>query len=71
LIWSILVVLAILALRQYIAFNRDLSEELRRFRPLRWLVNAWPALQSQFPENQPGHWDIRPAALAAFTPPGA
>jgi Domain of unknown function (DUF4129) len=48
LIWGILVVLAVLALRQYIAFNRDLSEELRRFRPLRWLVNAWQRFKASF-----------------------
>jgi len=41
LLWGSLIFLAIIALRQYISFNQDLSEELRRFRPLRWLVNAW------------------------------
>ncbi len=41
LIWGSLIALVIVALRQYIAYNRDLSEELRRFRPLRWLITAW------------------------------
>jgi hypothetical protein len=40
-LWGSLIVLVIMALRQYIAYNRDLSEELRRFRPLHWLFNAW------------------------------
>ena len=40
-LWGSLIILTIIALRQYIAFNRDLSEELRRFRPLRWLLVAW------------------------------
>ncbi len=40
-LWGSLVVLAFMALRQYIAFNRDLSEELRRFRPVNWFVSAW------------------------------
>jgi hypothetical protein len=48
LIWGILVVLVVLALRQYIAFNRDLSEELRRFRPIRWLLNAWGRFKARF-----------------------
>ena len=48
LIWGILVILAILALRQYITFNRDLSEELRRFRPIHWLLNAWERFKASF-----------------------
>ena len=39
-LWTSLMVLGIIALRQYIAFNRDLSEDLRRFRPLHWLIGA-------------------------------
>lgn len=46
--WGSLIVLAILALRQYIAYNRDLSAELRRFRPLRWLVGAWDRFKATF-----------------------
>jgi len=41
LLWGSLIVLIILALRQYISFHRDLAEELRRFRPLRWLIALW------------------------------
>ena len=53
LLWGILIFLAILALRQYIAFNRDLSEELRRFRPIHWLFKRLGAFQSRLPKNQP------------------
>jgi hypothetical protein len=41
LLWGSLIVLVIVALRQYISYNRDLSEELRGFRPLRWLIHTW------------------------------
>ena len=41
LFWVGLVVLVVVALRQYIAYNRDLSEELKRFRPLKWLSIFW------------------------------
>jgi hypothetical protein len=40
-LWGSLIALAIIALRQYIAYNRDLSEDLRKFRPLRWLSGLW------------------------------
>ena len=40
-IWTVLGVLIIVVLRQYISFNRELAEELKRFRPLRWLANLW------------------------------
>jgi Domain of unknown function (DUF4129) len=46
LLWGSLIALVIVALRQYIAFNRDLSEELRRFRPLRWLFSAWDRIKA-------------------------
>ena len=48
LLWGSLIVLVIIAVRQYIAFNRDLSEELRRFRPLRWLLAAWDRFRASF-----------------------
>ena len=48
LLWGSLVVLVIVALRQYIAYNRDLSEELRRFRPMRWLFAAWGRFKASF-----------------------
>ena len=41
LLWGSLIVLIILALRQYIFFHRDLAEDLRRFRPLRWFLVLW------------------------------
>ena len=47
-LWGSLVVLAVIALRQYIAFNRDLAEEFRRFRPIHWLVNAWERFKAAF-----------------------
>jgi hypothetical protein len=47
-LWGSLIVLVIVALRQYIAYNRDLSEELRRFRPLRWLLSAWDRFITSF-----------------------
>ena len=40
-LWGSLIILVILALRQYISFHRDLAEELRRFRPLRWFLALW------------------------------
>jgi hypothetical protein len=48
LLWGSLIVLVIIAIRQYIAFNRDLSQELRRFRPLRWLINVWDRFKASF-----------------------
>jgi hypothetical protein len=48
LLWGSLIVLVIVALRQYIAFNRELAEELRRFRPLRWLLAAWDRFKASF-----------------------
>ncbi len=48
LLWGSLIVLTIVALRQYIAFNRELSEELRRFRPLRWLLAVWGRFKASF-----------------------
>ena len=36
--WVLLIVLVVVALRQYILFNQDLAEELKRFRPFRWLM---------------------------------
>jgi hypothetical protein len=48
LLWGSLIVLVIIAIRQYIAFNRDLFTELRRFRPLRWLFTAWSRLKASF-----------------------
>jgi hypothetical protein len=47
-LWGGLIVFTIIALRQYISFNQDLSRELRRFRPLRWLMNAWEKLKASF-----------------------
>ena len=43
-LWGGLIVLAIIALRQYLAYNRDLAQDLRRFRPLKWLGGAWKRL---------------------------
>lgn len=47
-LWGSLIVLIIAALRQYIAYNRDLFEELRRFRPLGWLFAAWNQFKASF-----------------------
>jgi hypothetical protein len=47
-VWGSLIILVILALRQYIAYNRDLSEEIRSFRPLHWLVSAWDRFKTSF-----------------------
>jgi hypothetical protein len=43
-----LIVFIIIALRQYISFNRDLAEELRRFRPIHWLMAAWEKFKASF-----------------------
>ena len=48
LLWGGLVILGIVAMRQYISFNRDLSEELRRFRPIYWLFSAWDRFKAAF-----------------------
>jgi hypothetical protein len=48
LLWGSLLALAVVAIRQYLAFNRDLVEELRRFRPLGWLVTAWSRFKASF-----------------------
>jgi hypothetical protein len=47
-LWGSLIVLAFVALRQYIAYNRDLFEDLRRFRPLGWLFAAWDRFKASF-----------------------
>jgi hypothetical protein len=39
--WGALAALIIVALRQYILFNKDLADELKSFRPWRWLVLFW------------------------------
>jgi hypothetical protein len=41
LFWGLLGALVTIALRQYILFNKDLAEELKKFRPWRWLVLFW------------------------------
>ncbi len=41
LFWGALVALVIVALRQYILFNKDLADELKQFRPFRWLALFW------------------------------
>jgi len=41
LFWGALAVLVIVALRQYILFNKDLADELKHFRPFRWLALFW------------------------------
>jgi len=43
---AILTFLAIIAVWQYVAYNRDLAEEVKRFRPLRWLSAAWKQLKA-------------------------
>jgi hypothetical protein len=48
LLWGGLIVFIIIALRQYISFNRDLAEELRRFRPVHWLMAAWEKFKASF-----------------------
>jgi hypothetical protein len=45
-LWGSLIILVIVALRQYISFNKDLSEDLRQFRPLHWLFVAWDRLKA-------------------------
>jgi hypothetical protein len=47
-VWGTLIILAVIALRQYISFNRELSEELRRFRWLNWLISAWGRFKAAF-----------------------
>jgi Domain of unknown function (DUF4129) len=47
-LWGALIVLGFVAIRQYIAYNRDLFEELRRFRPLAWLFSAGERLKASF-----------------------
>ncbi|HTX90221.1 MAG TPA: DUF4129 domain-containing protein [Anaerolineales bacterium] len=42
--WVILIGLLGIALRQYILFNKDLSAELKQFKPLRWITAAWKRL---------------------------
>lgn len=44
LFWVGLLILIFIALRQYILFNQSLSEELKRFRPWRWLALVWKRL---------------------------
>jgi len=46
--WIALIVLVIVALRQYFFFNRDLAEELKRFRPINWLLTAWERFKASF-----------------------
>jgi hypothetical protein len=41
LFWAALIILVVIALRQYILFNKDLAEELKHFRPFRWLALFW------------------------------
>jgi hypothetical protein len=41
LLWGGLIIMVIVALRQYIAYNRDLADELQGFRPFRWLLAVW------------------------------
>jgi hypothetical protein len=41
LFWGLLGALVIIALRQYILFNKDLADELKKFRPWRWLALFW------------------------------
>ena len=47
-LWGSLIVLAVIALRQYIAFNQDLSQDLKQFRPLQWLLSAWRRFVTNF-----------------------
>jgi hypothetical protein len=46
--WIALIVLIVVALRQYFFFNRDLSEELKRFKPVNWLLTAWARFKASF-----------------------
>jgi hypothetical protein len=39
-LWGSLIIMAVIALRQYIEFHQDLSQDLKRFRPIQWLINA-------------------------------
>jgi hypothetical protein len=41
LIWGLLAILMILAVRQYLAYNKDIADELRGFRPIKWLMVIW------------------------------
>jgi hypothetical protein len=47
-LWGSLIILAVIALRQYIAFNQDLSEDIKRFRPFHWLLVAWGRFVASF-----------------------
>lgn len=48
LIWCLLIVLAIIAVRQYLAYNKNLSDELRGLRPIRWIAILWKRLWDSF-----------------------
>ncbi len=48
LLWGSLIILVIVALVQYIAFNRDLFEELRHFRLFRYLFSVWNRFKASF-----------------------
>jgi hypothetical protein len=47
-LWGSLIILAVIALRQYIAFNQDLSEDIKRFRPFHWLLISWGRFKASF-----------------------
>ena len=42
--WVFLTALVVIALRQYILYNRDLAEELKRFKPIHWILSGWKRL---------------------------
>jgi hypothetical protein len=44
-VWTLVGALVIIVLRQYISFNKELAEELKRFGPLRWLAALWRSLK--------------------------
>jgi hypothetical protein len=46
--WVVLIILVVVALRQYISFNQDLLEELKRFKPLNWLFIIWKRFTTTF-----------------------
>jgi hypothetical protein len=47
-LWGSLIILVVVALRQYISFHKDLSEEFRRFRPVHWLLVVWNRFKAAF-----------------------
>jgi hypothetical protein len=44
--WVFLIAVFFIALRQYILYNRDLAAELKRFKPILWIMSGWKQLMA-------------------------